>query len=102
MEHNMGTPTAVVVGVGAAQGIGAAVCRRFAAGGYHVLVAGRTESKIEQVAERIRAAGGSAQGIVVDATLEADVVQLFDVAMAPMTIFIKIGCGNISLNWISY
>ncbi len=79
----MGTPTAVVVGVGAAQGIGAAVCRRFAAGGYHVLVAGRTESKIEQVAERIRAAGGSAQGIVVDATLEADVVQLFDVAMAP-------------------
>lgn len=79
----MGTPTAVVVGVGAAQGIGAAVCRRFAAGGYHVLVAGRTESKIEQVAERIRAAGGSAQSTVVDATSEADVSRLFDVAMAP-------------------
>lgn len=79
----MGIPTVVVVGVGAERGIGAAVCRRFAAGGYHVLVAGRTESKVEQVASRIRAGGGSAQSIVVDATSEADVERLFDLAMAP-------------------
>ena len=38
----MSKPTAVVVGVGAEQGVGAAVCRRFAREGYHVLVAGRT------------------------------------------------------------
>lgn len=81
----MNIPTAVVVGVGAERGIGAAVCRRFATGGYHVLVAGRTVSKIEQVAERIRASGGSAQSIVVDTTSEADVAQLFDLAMAPGT-----------------
>ena len=80
----MGSPTAVVVGVGAERGIGAAVCRRFSAGGYHVLVAGRTESKIEQVASRIRAQGGSAEGIVVDTTSEADVLKLFDLAMAPV------------------
>ena len=79
----MGIPTAVVVGVGAEQGIGAAVCRRFATGGYHVLVAGRTEAKIEQVASRIRAEGGSAQSVVVDTTAEADVVRLFDLATAP-------------------
>ena len=79
----MGIPTAVVVGVGAERGIGAAVCRRFAAGGHHVLVAGRTESKIEQVASRIRAEGGSAQSIVVDTTSEADVERLFDLATAP-------------------
>ena len=79
----MGIPTAVVVGVGAERGIGAAVCRRFAAGGFHVLVAGRTESKIEQVARRICVEGGSAQHIVVDTTSEADVEQLFDVATAP-------------------
>ena len=80
----MGSPTAVVVGVGAERGIGAAVCRRFSAGGYHVLVAGRTESKIGQVASRIRAQGGSAEGIVVDTTSEADVLKLFDLAMAPV------------------
>lgn len=79
----MNIPTAVVVGVGAERGIGAAVCRRFATGGYHVLVAGRTASKIEQVAERIRAGGGSAQSIVTDTTSEADVERLFDLAMAP-------------------
>jgi len=35
-------PTAVIVGVGAERGLGAALCRRFAADGYHVLVAGRS------------------------------------------------------------
>ena len=79
----MGIPTAVVVGVGAERGIGAAVCRRFASGGHHVLVAGRTESKIEQVASRIRAEGGSALSIVVDTTSEADVERLFDLATTP-------------------
>ncbi|OYT99338.1 MAG: glucose 1-dehydrogenase [Burkholderiales bacterium PBB1] len=79
----MGIPTAVVVGVGAERGIGAAVCRRFAAGGYHVLVAGRTASKIDQVVSRIRTTGGSAQSVVIDATSEADVERLFNLAMAP-------------------
>ena len=79
----MGIPTVVVVGVGAERGIGAAVCRRFASGGYHVLVAGRTASKIDQVTSRIRAAGGSAQSVLIDATSEVDVERLFDLAMAP-------------------
>lgn len=79
----MGMATVVVVGVGAERGIGAAVCRRFAAGGYHVLVAGRTAPKIDQVASRIRADGGSAQSVVTDATSEVDVERLFDLAMAP-------------------
>ncbi len=33
---------AIVVGVGAERGLGAALCRRFAAEGYHVDIAGRT------------------------------------------------------------
>jgi NAD(P)-dependent dehydrogenase (short-subunit alcohol dehydrogenase family) len=81
----MGIPTAVVVGVGAAQGVGAALCRKFAAEGHHVLVAGRTPERIEQVASTIRAAGGSAQALVTDTTSEADVIRLFDLAMAPGT-----------------
>ena len=79
----MSTPTAVVVGVGAERGLGGALCRRFAQGGYHVLVAGRTQAKIGRVAETIAAKGGSAEPIAMDATRESDVAGLFERAMAP-------------------
>ncbi|WP_340643933.1 SDR family NAD(P)-dependent oxidoreductase [Phenylobacterium sp.] len=79
----MTQPTALVVGVGAEQGVGAAVSRRFAAEGFHVLVAGRTQAKVDQVVATIKAAGGSAQAIVADATQEDQVIALFDRAMAP-------------------
>ena len=79
----MGKPVAVVVGVGAERGLGGALCRRFAAGGYHVLVAGRSADKIDQVAKTIVASGGSAAPVVTDATREDDVARLFDRAMAP-------------------
>jgi NAD(P)-dependent dehydrogenase (short-subunit alcohol dehydrogenase family) len=79
----MSKPTAVVVGVGAEQGVGAAVCRRFAREGYHVLAAGRTPAKIEQVVATIAAAGGSAEAVAIDATREEQVIALFDRAMAP-------------------
>ena len=79
----MKKPSAIVVGVGAERGLGAALCRRFAKGGYHVLVAGRTTAKIDKVVETIVSAGGSAEPVATDATNEADVVRLFDRAMAP-------------------
>ncbi len=79
----MSKPTAVVVGVGAERGLGAALCRRFAEGGYHVLVAGRTPDKINKVVATIVSAGGSAAPVATDATKEQDVVALFDRAMAP-------------------
>ncbi len=67
------------------QGVGAAVSRKFGAEGHHVLVAGRTPERIEQVAAAIRAAGGSAEALSTDTTSEADVIRLFDRAMAPGT-----------------
>jgi len=76
-------PTAVVVGVGAERGLGAALCRRFAAEGYHVLVAGRTLEKLEWVVQTIREAGGTAEPVAMDSTREDDVVQLFDMAVSP-------------------
>jgi NAD(P)-dependent dehydrogenase (short-subunit alcohol dehydrogenase family) len=79
----MSAPTGLVVGVGAERGLGAALCRRFAAEGYHVLVAGRTPEKIDQVARTIREAGGSAEPVAVDTTREDDVARLFDRAMSP-------------------
>jgi NAD(P)-dependent dehydrogenase (short-subunit alcohol dehydrogenase family) len=75
--------TALVIGVGAERGLGAALCRCFAVEGYHVLVAGRTAAKIEKVVRAIVAAGGSAEPAVTDATREDDVLRVFDRAMAP-------------------
>jgi NAD(P)-dependent dehydrogenase (short-subunit alcohol dehydrogenase family) len=75
-------PKAVVLGVGAERGIGGAVSKLFAKQGYHVLVAGRTAAKIAKVVEAIHKTGGSATGIAVDGTVEAQVIGLFDRAMA--------------------
>src|SRR5262245_13625032 len=79
----MNKPAAVVVGVGAERGLGAALCRRFAAEGYHVLVAGRTPDKIAQVAKRIGETGGGAEPVKVDTTREREVIELFDRALSP-------------------
>jgi NAD(P)-dependent dehydrogenase (short-subunit alcohol dehydrogenase family) len=72
--------TAVVLGVGASQGVGGALCRRFAREGLHVLAGGRTQAKLDGVVEAIRKAGGRATAVVADATRAPDVVKLFDAA----------------------
>lgn len=76
-------PSAIVVGVGAEQGLGAALCRRFAREEFHVHVCGRTPAKVEAVVQAIRAKGGSADAVVLDATCEEDVVRLFARAFEP-------------------
>ena len=69
---------AVVIGVGAAAGLGAALARRVARGGLHVFLAGRTRARLESVAEGIEAEGGRATPVVTDTTLTSEVVSLFD------------------------
>ena len=76
----MGERTAVIIGVGAENGLGAALCRRFAAQGLHVFVAGRTQTKVDAVARSIVDAGGTATGLEADATDEAAQVALFEQA----------------------
>jgi NAD(P)-dependent dehydrogenase (short-subunit alcohol dehydrogenase family) len=73
-------PTAIVIGVGPDRGLGAQLCKRFAAEGLEVLVAGRTLSALEAVVADIAAAGGNAQAVVADATREVDIIALFDQA----------------------
>lgn len=80
----MTQPTAVIFGAGAVRGIGSAVAQRFAREGYHVIVTGRTLTKIEQVVAQITASGsGSAEALQVDATDESQVIAAFDRAMSP-------------------
>ncbi len=69
---------AVVVGVGASAGLGAALCRRYGRGGLHVYVAGRTADKVGAVVGEVERAGGSAEAVVLDARSEADVTALFE------------------------
>lgn len=69
--------TALVIGVGAEKGLGAALCRRFAGAELHVVVAGRTPERLEAVAGAIRREGGGATAVAADATSEASVVELF-------------------------
>ena len=59
---------AVVIGVNASNGLGAAIARRFATEGLHVVVAGRTAERLDQVAEEINTAGYSASACAADAT----------------------------------
>ncbi|MEX2480314.1 MAG: SDR family NAD(P)-dependent oxidoreductase [Gammaproteobacteria bacterium] len=73
---------AVVIGVGPEQGLGAQLCRRFAGHGLHVVVAGRTLAKLENVAKAIVAGGGTATALAADATSEPDLVGLFERARA--------------------
>ena len=56
---------AVIYGGGGA--IGGAVARAFAGEGGRVFLAGRTRSKLEEVAAAIRSAGGAAEAAEVDA-----------------------------------
>lgn len=72
--------TALVIGVGAEQGVGGALCRRFAREGLHVVVAGRTQEKVAGVAASIRAQGGQASHAVADATTAEGVARFFDAA----------------------
>ena len=74
----MSRPTAIVIGVGAEHGLGAALSRRFAAEGHHVLVAGRTPHRIDQVVRAIAEAGGSAEAVPTDTTREDEVGSLFE------------------------
>lgn len=71
---------AVVVGVGAAAGLGAALARRFAREGLHVIIASRTPARLDAVAAEIKQAGGSTKVVASDATQERDVMALLDEA----------------------
>ena len=72
--------TAIVIGVGAEAGLGAALARRFARDGLHVLLGARRAERIEAVAAGIRDLGGAASAVAMDATSAADVGRIFDAA----------------------
>ncbi len=87
--------TGVVIGVGALRGLGATLCQSAARTGLHVVVAGRTQQKIDAVVASIEAAGGVATAVVCDTTEEEQVVALMEQAesIAPIDLAIY-NAGN--------
>jgi NAD(P)-dependent dehydrogenase (short-subunit alcohol dehydrogenase family) len=72
------TTGALVLGVGAAAGLGGALCQRFAREGLEVFAAGRTQAKVDALAAEIRARGGRAHGVAADVTRAADMAAAFE------------------------
>ena len=103
----------LVVGVGASQGLGAAIARRFAAGGYPVAVAGRSADKVEAVAAELRASGAKALAAVGDASSAEDAKMFVAAAenLAPLAVavhnagsnipgpFLEIGADRFERHW---
>jgi 3-oxoacyl-[acyl-carrier protein] reductase len=58
----------VALVTGGSQGIGSAICHRLGRDGFFVVVAGRTLDKIEEVAQKIKGAGGDAVALALDVT----------------------------------
>lgn len=71
-------PKAAVIGVGSEQGLGGALCKRFAVEGHHVFIGGRSIDKLTLLASVIEQNGATATPVVCDATSEQSVVRFFD------------------------
>jgi NAD(P)-dependent dehydrogenase (short-subunit alcohol dehydrogenase family) len=86
----------LVVGVGAWRGLGAATARRFAAGGYPVVIAGRNANKLEATTRELTAAGARVSSIVGDAASAADVRRFVAEAerLAPLAVAVHNAGGN--------
>ncbi len=95
--------SAVVLGVGPEQGLGAALAKRFAAEGLHVFIAGRSESKLEKVAQSINRNGGSSTAVITDGSVEHDIAHLFETVMLKDSVVDIAACtvdSNISIPFL--
>src|SRR5574341_119613 len=86
----------VAVVYGAGGSIGGAVCRAIAREGARVIPAGRTQSKLNKIADEIRSNGGVADTAVVDALDEQAVNEYVD-GVAKQTGYIDISFNLISV-----
>jgi 3-oxoacyl-[acyl-carrier protein] reductase len=81
---------------GGSGGIGAAICKRLAADGHHVIVhANRSREKAEAVVAEIVAAGGSAEAVAFDVTERAATAAALDKLLEPGPIQILVNNAGI-------
>ncbi|MDX2158463.1 MAG: SDR family oxidoreductase [Hyphomicrobiaceae bacterium] len=78
---------------GAGRGIGLAASAALADAGAHVVLAARTEAEIEEAAETIRTAGGSAEALVLD-VMDDKAVRSAVAAQPPFHVLVNNAGGN--------
>ena len=84
--------------IGAGDYIGAAIARRFAKGGFHIVMGRRRGEKLEPVIVQIETAGGSAHGFAWDARKEETATEMFayvEDKIGPVDICIFNAGGNV-------
>ena len=103
----------LVVGVGASQGLGAAIARRFAAGGHPVAIAGRNAPKLEATAAELTATNARVATVIGDASKPEDARRFVEAAeaLAPLAVavhnagsnrpspFLKITADDFEQHW---
>ena len=72
----------VVVLTGATSGIGREMCLQLAGAGAHLVMAARSAAALQSMVADCNRAGGSAQAVVTDVTIEGDCRNLIEQAMA--------------------
>ena len=95
MKNN--TPVCVIIGAG--DYIGAAIARRFAAGGFIVCLGRRNGEKNDALVAEIEAAGGKAHSYTLDAREEVQIVERFasiEKEFEPIEIVISNAGGNVN------
>src|SRR5215472_329788 len=83
--------TVLIVGVGAWQGLGAALARRFARGGHPVAIAGRNAEKLQATAAELMKSGARAVSVIGDAAQASDARRFVEEAerLAPLAVAIQ-------------
>lgn len=93
-----GTQTGVVLiaGVGSARGLGAAIGRRFARGGYPIAIAGRNAAKLDATAAELRQQGAQLVSVVGDAADAADACRFVAAAreLGPLAVAVHNAGSN--------
>ena len=87
---------ALILGVGAKDGIGGALCEKAGIEGYHVIAVGRTGAKLDIVIEEVQKKGGSAEAFVANLADEFEIDKIFKRidAMDHALSFVAFNAGN--------
>lgn len=81
--------THTILVTGAGSGIGAGIAERLAAAGHHLIVTDLNLAGADEIAQRIRDAGGSAEAHALDVTSDASVATLMTAVSRPVDVLVN-------------
>ncbi|HLY79909.1 MAG TPA: SDR family NAD(P)-dependent oxidoreductase [Caulobacteraceae bacterium] len=96
LQHGARHGSVLVVGVGASNGLGAAIARRFGEGGYPVAIAGRNEAKLTATLGELQQSGARVTAVVGDASRAEDAARFVQAAeaLAPLAVAVHNAGSN--------